>query len=92
MQDRSLLKPLLTVASLTALLLLVPAIAMQLTSEVRWGLEDFVAAAMLLLGTGTGIVLAARYARSARQRVILIGALVLTLAVVWAQLAVGIFT
>ena len=92
MQDRSLLKPLLTVTSVTALLLLAPLVAMQFTAEVRWGLEDFVVAALLLLGTGVGLVLVARHAKRIWHRAALMGLLVLTLAVVWAELAVGIFT
>ncbi len=41
-------KALLRVALGTAVLLLVPAVAMQFTEEVAWGLGDFVAAAVLL--------------------------------------------
>jgi hypothetical protein len=92
MQDRSLLKPLLTVASVTVLLLLAPLVAMQFTPEVRWGIEDFVVAAILLFGTGAGMVLVARHVKHAGHRVALIGLLALALAVVWAELAVGIFT
>jgi hypothetical protein len=92
MQERSLFKPLLAVASVTALLLLLPLVAMQATPEVRWGPGDFLAAALLLSGTGTAMVLAWRYARSTRLRVALVGFLALALAVVWAELAVGLFT
>lgn len=92
MQNRSLLKPVLAVAGVTALLLLIPLTAMQFTSEVRWAPGDFVAAASLLFGTGAGMVLVARYAKRTAHRIGLIGFLALTLAVVWAELAVGIFT
>jgi len=90
--DRSLIRPLLAVGCITALLLLIPLVAMQFTQEVRWDLGDFVAAALLLSGTGTGMVLAARYAKRAAHRVAIIGFLAFALAVVWAELAVGIFT
>ena len=92
MHERSLLKPLLGVATVTALLLLVPLTAMQFTSEVRWDLEDFVAAACLLSGTGAGMVVVARYVKRTKHRRVLLGALVLAFAVVWTELAVGIFT
>ncbi len=91
MNDRPILKPILIVALVTALLLLVPLIAMQFTSEVRWGPGDFVAAGGLIFTTGVGIVLAARYTKRTGPRVALIGILGLAFAVVWAELAVGIF-
>lgn len=92
MHERSLFKLLLAVAAVTALLLLIPLTAMQLTSEVRWGLGDFVAAACLLFGTGAGMAVVARHVKRTRHRAMLMGALVLLFAVVWAELAVGIFT
>lgn len=92
MHERSLPKTLLAVAFVTALLLLIPLTAMQFTSEVAWGPGDFAAAACLLFGTGAGMVLVARYEKRTRHRVALIGVLALALAVVWAELAVGIFS
>ena len=47
-QNKRLIGIVLTVA----LLLLIPFIAMQFTNEVKWSLPDFVAAGVLLLGTG----------------------------------------
>ncbi len=74
----------------TALMLLVPLVAMQFTDEVAWDLRDFLAAAALLLGSGMAYVLAARRARRSRHRVA-IGVLVfVVLAGVWAELAVGL--
>lgn len=79
------------VATLTALLLLVPLVAMRFTAEVAWAPGDFVAAAGLLFGAGMAGVLAARRARTTRQKVVA-GVLVLAvLATVWAELAVGLF-
>jgi hypothetical protein len=92
MQDSSSLKPFLTVAAVTALLLLIPLTAMQFTTEVRWGPGDFLVAACLLLITGIGIVLAARYVKRPAYRIVLTGTLVVALLLVWAELAVGIFT
>lgn len=78
-------------AVVTALLLLVPLVAMQFTPEVAWGPVDFLAAAALLLGAGTAIVLAnARLERPVHRRVA-VGAIVLATALVWAELAVGLF-
>jgi len=92
MRDRSLLKPFLAVASVTLFLLLIPLTAMQFTPEVRWDLEDFLVAGCLLFGAGVGMVLVARYTKRTGYRVALMGILALALVVVWAELAVGIFT
>ena len=76
---------------LVAFLLLVPAAAMQLTSEVSWGPGDFVAAAALLGLTGTGLELAARLPGSAVRRLAVAGGIVVLALLVWIERAVGIF-
>jgi bacteriorhodopsin len=76
----------------TALILLVPLAAMQFTDEVKWDLFDFGAAGALLLGTGLAYDLAARKLRNPRHRAYAGVALLLLLLLVWAELAVGIFT
>jgi len=91
MHDRSLQKPILGVALVTALLLMVPLVAMQFTSEVRWGPGDFLVAGCLLFGTGVGMVFIARHVKRKSHRVALMGLLALALLAVWAELAVGIF-
>ena len=92
MHDRSLRKPLLMVVGATALLLLVPMTAMQFTTEVRWGPGDFLIAACLLLSAGVGMVLTAHYVKRRSHRIALISVLALALALVWTELAVGIFS
>jgi len=95
-QDRQVNAPLgkgiAMVVAATAVLLLIPAIAMQLTDAVRWGPGDFAAAAMLLAGTGIAYLVAARQLRTGRQRIAVGLALALLLALVWAELAVGLFS
>lgn len=73
-----------------AFLLLLPAVAMQITGEVNWGPEDFFAAAVLLGGAGVGIELAVRLLRSPRWRLLAIVGVVALALLVWAELAVGI--
>jgi hypothetical protein len=74
----------------TALILMVPLLAMQVTDEVVWTLADFVVAGVLLAGTGLAFELAAKRARSLTH---LAGAgvgLGAALLLVWANLAVGV--
>ena len=92
MPATTLRKPLLGVAIATALLLLIPAAAMQFTAEVTWGPGDFVVAAVLLFGAGATTVLGLRQVTGTGQRVALVLAVVIGLALVWAELAVGLFS
>ena len=90
MKRLSLRRSLGAVVVVTALLLLVPLVAMQFTSEVAWGLLDFMLAAALLLGAGTAIVLASRWVERPVARRVAIAAIVLVTVLVWAELAVGL--
>ena len=79
------------VAIATALILLVPLIAMQITDEVNWGLSDFVAMGALLFFTGGAFVLSGRRFPVGKRLVIGIACACVFL-YVWAELGVGIFT
>ncbi len=76
--------------SLAAAVLLVLAVAMIFTTEVNWGAGDFLAAALLPGLAGFGLEVAARLPRQRwrRRGAVLV---VAALALVWAELAVGIF-
>ena len=82
---------LLIISFITALLLLLPLIAMQFTKEVNWTLSDFVVAGVLLFGTGLICELAIRKIKNTKYRIVTIKAVLLVLLLVWAELAVGIF-
>ncbi|AOE50322.1 hypothetical protein [Kangiella sediminilitoris] len=71
-------------------ILLVPAIAMQFTNEVNWGLYDFLLMAALLIVTGVAIELAIRMTVQNRYRAAIIFAILLAFLMIWAELAVGI--
>jgi uncharacterized membrane protein SirB2 len=75
----------------TGLLLLVPLLAMLFTDEVNWGIGDFLAAGALLAGAGMAYVVLARRSRSPAHRALIAALVLLALATVWAELAVGIF-
>ncbi len=74
-----------------ALLLLVPLIAMQFTDEVRWSPFDFLVAGVLLLGAGLFCELVWRLARTTGLRIFLCAVVLSALALVWLELAVGLF-
>ncbi len=86
-QNKRLLGIVLTVGFLLSL----PVIAMLFTSEVNWSPADFAIAAVLLLGTGLTCELVLRRVKTTRSRLLIIGAILFALFLVWAELAVGVF-
>lgn len=74
-----------------AILLSLPFIAMQFTSEVKWALPDFLIAGILLFGTGLILEFILRKIKSTRARIILCLTLFFVLFLIWAELAVGVF-
>jgi len=86
-QNSRLIGILLTVV----IILLIPLIAMQFTNEVDWKLPDFVIMGVLLLGTGLSCELVMRRVKRIENRVLIIGAILIALFLIWAELAVGIF-
>ena len=84
------IKNILSVAVVTGLILLIPLIAMQFTTEVNWTAFDFAVMGTLLFVTGLLLDLALRKAGQYRAAAIL-GIVVLFL-YIWAELAVGVFT
>jgi len=82
---------LLIISFITAMLLLIPLIAMQFTKEVNWTLFDFVVAGILLFGTGLLCELAIRKINNPKHRIAACIAILAVLLIVWAELAVGIF-
>jgi len=74
-----------------ALLLLMPLVAMQFTSEVNWGRGDFLVAGLMIGTAGLAFELVVRLTRDRRTRIVaglLIAAVFL---LTWVELAVGIF-
>lgn len=73
------------------LLLLVPFLTMQFTTEVNWTPFDFAVAAALLFGTGFVCELVMRKVKNKRHRIALCATVLGTLVLIWLELAVGIF-
>ena len=84
-------KRLIIIVFATALLLLIPLIAMQFTSEVNWTLSDFIVGGALLVGTGLVFDLILRKIKNINYRIFISIALLMVLLLIWAELAVGIF-
>jgi hypothetical protein len=84
------LRRLLVILLGVAGILLVPLVAMQFTRAVRWTAADFLVATMLLLGAGFAFeILSRRFTRRGRVFVgITVG---VVMAIVWLELAVGVF-
>lgn len=78
------------IALVTAVLLCVPLVAMQITDEVEWRLGDFIVAGALLLGAGLAYERLSRKRRTPAHRTVVGVAVGAALLLVWITLAVGI--
>jgi hypothetical protein len=58
---------------------------------MNWSVADFVVAGTILLTAGALFWLIVKKTRSTKSRIVFISILVLLIAVVWAELAVGLF-
>lgn len=83
-------KRLLGILGVIVTILLIPAIAMQFSTEVNWSLFDFVIAGILLLLTGLAIEFVLRKV-SKKYQIILVLTILGLFLLIWIELAVGIF-
>lgn len=74
-----------------ALLLMIPFIGMQFSNQVNWDMEDFVAAGILLFGTGLACEVILRTVKTKQNRIVFCVVFLIALALIWVELAVGIF-
>lgn len=72
-------------------LLLIPLIAMQLTSEVNWKILDFLVMFFLLFITGVIIKMVSKSIKIKSQRILIVSIISILFLLIWAELAVGIF-
>lgn len=84
-------KRLIIILAVAGVLLLIPLVAMQFTQEVQWSGSDFLVMGTLLIGTGLLIELVLRKVRKRANRLILCVVVLGALALVWMELAVGVF-
>ena len=71
-------------------LLLLPAVAMQFTTEVNWDETDFIAASALLLGLAVPIEFALRKGRSLSYKLAAALTVIACFLLTWSNLAVGV--
>jgi hypothetical protein len=83
-------KKVMRIVFATAFLLCVPLVAMQFTDDVKWGPFDFLAAGVLLAGTGFTYEFVASKGSNVAYRIAVGIALGAALLLVWINLAVGI--
>lgn len=74
-----------------ALILLIPAVAMQFSSEVNWGPEDFATIGAMLLAACAAFELTMWLTPSRKWRAVIALAIVAAFLLLWVELAVGIF-
>jgi len=79
------------VVSIVALLLFIPFLAMQMTTEVNWLLFDFMVMGALLLGTGLMCEFVLRKVSTVKYRILLCLSILTLFLLIWAELAVGVF-
>lgn len=84
-------KRLVAILAVATSLLMIPLIAMSLTTEVNWNFLDFVVAGGLLIGTGILLEILLRKIKTSRKRILVGIALLLALVLIWVELAVGLF-
>lgn len=73
------------------LALLVPLVAMVFTEEVNWTVSDFIVAGLLLAGIGTALQMIVTGSKNNLRLTATGVVLVVTIAFIWVELAVGIF-
>jgi len=84
-------KSIIRIALGTALILLIPLVAMQFTDEVVWKIGDFVVMGALLFGAGMAYEMLARKGNTTAYRVSVGVATAVVFLLIWMELAVGIF-
>ena len=77
--------------SIPFVILSIPLMAMQFTEEVNWTISDFLVMGILLFTTVFTIDFVLKKFKTLKSRLILIVGIVVLLALVLAELAVGIF-
>jgi hypothetical protein len=75
---------------IVVILLLIPLIAMEFTTEVNWNLFDFLASGALFFGTGQIIIFGIRKIKNIKYRILFCVFVLIFFLLFYVELAVGI--
>ena len=70
---------------------MIPLVGMQFSNEVNWKLSDFIVAGALLFSTTLACDFTLRKIDKIKHRIAIFATILLGLALIWAELSVGIF-
>ncbi len=84
-------KSIIRVSLFTGLILMIPLVSMQFTSEVDWKLNDFIIMGVLLTTVGLIFEFVVNKIRDTRSKIIAGLILLAVFLLIWGELAVGIF-
>lgn len=84
-------KRLIVILSVATCILIIPLVAMLFTNEVNWTFGDFLVGGALLFGAGLMLEFTLRKLKTKAARIAAGILLFIILALIWAELAVGIF-
>ena len=84
-------KTIFYVLGITLCLLAIPAIGMCFSSDIHWGVLDFLVMGALFFITGLVVSVAWKKVTQKKLRLLVVLLIVILFLIVWAELAVGIF-
>lgn len=79
------------IAGVIVVFLMLPVIGMMISEKVNWSIADFVIAAILLSIGGLGVDLIFSKLKTRRARILTLMIVFVLFALVWGELAVGLF-
>ena len=88
--QQSLLKPILSVAAATLLILAIPFTAMQFSGEVNWTLSDFILMGTIIFSCGMGYKLITRTSKETMYRIAIAYGIFTGFLLLWVNMAVGL--
>lgn len=71
-------------------LLLFPLLGMLVSTEIKWGVFDFIIMGLLLTAFSLGINQTFKKSKNIKFRIFIVGIIILLFLLVWAELAIGI--
>lgn len=89
-KQRTFTQTIPTVAFITAVILMIPFIAMQFNKDMNWSAFDFIIVGAIIFGIGTAFAYVVRKGQNLAYKAGVVVAFGTTLFMIWANLAVGL--